>query len=90
MARGVALTGAAMALLSAHAVGVRQRNNVWHTEESLWLDVTLKSPANGRGLMNYGLVQMGKGNLAVAEDYFNRALERTPRNTHTCTSTWEC
>ena len=36
------MTGAAVALLSAHAVGVRQRNNVWHTEESLWLDVTLK------------------------------------------------
>lgn len=76
---GVVLAGAAVTLLSAHAYGTWQRNKVWHTEESLWLDVTQKSPANGRGLMTYGVVQMGKGNFAVAEEYFNRALERTPR-----------
>jgi tetratricopeptide (TPR) repeat protein len=66
-------------VLSAYASGTWQRNKVWHTEESLWLDVTQKSPGNGRGLMTYGVVQMGKGNFAVAEDYFNRALQRTPR-----------
>jgi len=65
--------------LAAHAVGTWQRNIVWRTEESLWRDVTEKSPRNGRGLMTYGVIQMGKGNLAAAETYFNRALEYTPQ-----------
>jgi tetratricopeptide (TPR) repeat protein len=51
---------------------------VWRTEESLWHDVTLKSPGNGRGLMNYGLTQMGKGNYSVAKEYFERALALNP------------
>lgn len=70
--------GAAVAALVAMAYGTHQRNEVWRTEESLWLDVTHKSPANARGLMNYGAVQMGKGNLAVAEQYFDRALQYAP------------
>ena len=77
--RYLVLTGAALILLSAHAYGTRQRNKIWHTGESLWLDVIQKSPENGRGLMNYGIVQMGKGQFAVAEDYFTRALQRSPR-----------
>jgi tetratricopeptide (TPR) repeat protein len=72
------VAGAAVALLLAHAYGTRQRNAVWATEESLWLDVTRKSPRNGRGLMTYGVIQMGKGNLAAADEYFNRALQFTP------------
>jgi len=75
----IVLTALAVVLVSAHAYGARERNKVWHTEESLWLDVTKKSPDNGRGLMSYGVVQMGKGNFPVAEEYFNRALQRTPR-----------
>jgi len=31
-------------LLAAYAYGTWQRNIVWHTEESLWYDVTKKSP----------------------------------------------
>ena len=73
------LTTAAVALLAAHAAGTWQRNIVWRTEDSLWRDVTEKSPRNGRGLMTYGVIQMGKGNLAAAETYFNRALEYTPQ-----------
>ena len=42
-------------LLTASAYGTYQRNEVWKTEETLWRDVTEKSPGNGRGLMNYGL-----------------------------------
>jgi tetratricopeptide (TPR) repeat protein len=68
----------ALILLTAYAYGVRQRNKVWHTEETLWLDDVLKSPHNGRGLMNYGLTQMEKGNYTVALDYFQRALVFTP------------
>jgi tetratricopeptide (TPR) repeat protein len=73
------LAAAAVAVLAAHAAGTWQRNIVWRTEESLWRDVTEKSPRNGRGLMTYGVIQMGKGNLAAAETYFNRALEYTPQ-----------
>jgi tetratricopeptide (TPR) repeat protein len=64
--------------LLAFAAGTWQRNKVWRTEESLWYDVTLKSPYNGRGLMNYGLTQMQKGENARALDYFQRALVYTP------------
>jgi protein O-mannosyl-transferase len=69
---GISWIAAAGILLIA-AAGTWQRNRVWHTEESLWLDVTLKSPKNGRGLMNYGLTQMSKGEYATALNYFERA-----------------
>ncbi len=65
-------------LLAACAYGTRQRNKVWRTEETLWLDDVQKSPHNGRGLMNYGLTQMEKGDYPVALDYFQRALVYTP------------
>jgi tetratricopeptide (TPR) repeat protein len=65
-------------LIGIHTFGVYQRNKVWKTEESLWLDVTVKSPANGRGLMNYGLTQMAKGNYDIANDFFQRSLIYNP------------
>lgn len=65
-------------VLSAHAYGVRQRNKVWSSAETLWYDVTIKSPNNGRGLMNYGLTQMEKGNYDLALEYYNKALLITP------------
>ena len=67
-----------VAVMLAMAYGTRQRNIVWHTEESLWLDTTIKSPDNGRGLMNYGVIQMNKGNLAVANDYFSARCRSRP------------
>ena len=66
------------ALLAGAARGTWQRNIVWHNEETLWYDVTLKSPKNGRGLMNYGLTQMEKGDYVRALNYFTRALEFSP------------
>ncbi|HET7436560.1 MAG TPA: hypothetical protein VFN10_17760 [Thermoanaerobaculia bacterium] len=65
-------------LLLAHAAGTHARNNVWKTEETLWRDVTEKSPRNGRAWMNYGLTQMAKGNLREAKDLFDRAAQYTP------------
>lgn len=56
-----------------------ERNKIWRDEESLWRDVTLKSPRNGRGLMNYGLTLMGKGDYQGALGYFRRALVFTPQ-----------
>ncbi len=64
--------------LLANAMGVRNRNKVWYSEETLWLDVTKKSPKNGRGLMNYGLTQMARGQYVIAERYFKAALKYTP------------
>jgi Tfp pilus assembly protein PilF len=73
-----AAAAAAVIMIAAMAYGVRQRNIVWRTEESLWLDATIKSPDNGRALMNYGVILMGKGNDAGAGEYFERALTYTP------------
>jgi tetratricopeptide (TPR) repeat protein len=65
-------------VICLNAYGVYQRNKVWKTEASLWYDVTIKSPANGRGLMNYGLTQMAVGNYEVANTYFQKALVYNP------------
>lgn len=65
-------------ILAAYGWGAHLRNRVWLTDETLWLDDVQKSPHNGRGLMNYGLVQMSKGNYPVALDYFQRAFVLTP------------
>jgi tetratricopeptide (TPR) repeat protein len=78
--RPAVLAGAAacVALLSVMVWATMQRNEVWRTDESLWLDVTIKSPRNGRGLMNYGLTQMAKGDYRAALDYFERAAVFNP------------
>jgi len=65
-------------VLSGHAYGTYQRNKVWHDAESLWYDVTIKSPKNGRGLMNYGLRKMEKGDYVNAEKYYMMALKYNP------------
>lgn len=69
-------------LMCIYAFGTVQRNKVWDSEESLWKDVTLKSPKNGRGLMNYGVIKMGQGKYKIAKKYFRKALKLTP-NYHT-------
>jgi tetratricopeptide (TPR) repeat protein len=73
-----AATVAAFVLLALYAYGAHLRNRVWGSEESLWRDDVQKCPHNGRGLMNYGLTQMGKGAYPAALDYFQRALVYTP------------
>jgi tetratricopeptide (TPR) repeat protein len=73
------LTLALILLLCSYAYGTHQRNKVWLSEETLWRDVSVKSPKNGRGLMNYGLVFMGRGSYDTADYYFTRALEYCPR-----------
>lgn len=76
--RRYATMAACAAILAVAAHGTWLRNIVWHNEETLWYDVTLKSPRNGRGLMNYGLTQMEKGDYVRALSYFTRALEFSP------------
>ncbi|WP_299189628.1 tetratricopeptide repeat protein [uncultured Aquimarina sp.] len=65
-------------ILLGNVYGTIQRNKVWNSNESLWLDVVVKSPKNGRGLMNYGLIHMAKGNFEIAKGYFDKALEINP------------
>ncbi len=76
--RPAAAAAVGAALLLAHAAGTFVRNRAWQTGESLWADVTAKSPSNGRGWMNYGLALMGRGQLAKARECFERASLFTP------------
>lgn len=69
---------ACVLLFAGMAWATRARNEIWRTDESLWLDVTIKSPKNGRGLMNYGLTQMEKGDYRRALEYFERAAVFNP------------
>jgi Flp pilus assembly protein TadD len=75
----IALYLAILLILSANAFATFQRNKVWKSEETLWQDVTIKSPQNSRGLMNYGNTLMAKGDFNGALDYFHRALALAPR-----------
>ena len=61
-------------VFGAHAYGTYERNEVWDNDVSLWKDVTIKSPKNGRGLMNYGLTEMRAGKMESAIAYFEKAL----------------
>lgn len=76
----IVLPAACVLLVSGYAYGTVQRNIIWHNDESLWYDVTIKSPKNGRGLMNYGLTQYqnawkewSEGHKDKAMYYINRA-----------------
>lgn len=65
-------------VFAAEGYGTFQRNKVWDNEESLWKDVTEKSPGNGRGMMNYGLTLMGKGQLREALAIYEKAYPLLP------------
>lgn len=69
---------AAITILGLNTYGVIKRNKIWKSESSLWLDVTKKSPNNGRGFMNYGLTQMEVGNYTDAIINFEKAKLLTP------------
>jgi tetratricopeptide (TPR) repeat protein len=72
-----ALAAVAVALALA-AVGTYSRNKVWRTEESLWQDVTIKSPRNARGMMNYGLSFLTRREYYLALTYLERAESLDP------------
>ncbi|HEX3111579.1 MAG TPA: tetratricopeptide repeat protein, partial [Thermoanaerobaculia bacterium] len=73
----LAYAGLAIVIV-ALAFGTHVRNRAWLTEETLWRDVTIKSPHNGRGWMNYGLTQMEAGRYTDAKALFERAAQYTP------------
>jgi len=66
------------AVLAAEAAATRQRNDVWHSEESLWRDVTIKSPRNLRGLVSYSRVFLTRGDYAEAIPVLERAEALEP------------
>jgi tetratricopeptide (TPR) repeat protein len=76
--RTSAVVGLCLAILAALAFGTRVRNRTWRTGEGLWADVTVKSPGNGRGWMNYGTALMARGEYARARDCYDRAALLTP------------
>lgn len=77
--RAYALAGvAACLILAASAMATRERNEVWRSEETLWRDVTRKSPRNGRGWMNYGLTLMARGDYQAALACFDEGRKFTP------------
>jgi Tfp pilus assembly protein PilF len=69
---------AAVVVLCAEAAGTYTRNTVWRTEESLWQDVTIKSPRNARGMMNYGLSFLTRREYITAISYLERAEQLDP------------
>ena len=77
------ISALASLVVLVYGYGAHVRNEVWGSAESLWYDVTRKSPRNGRGLMNYGLTQMAKGNLPAALEYYERSLEFLPHYAYT-------
>ena len=76
--RALAVLGIAGGLFLC-GVATYQRNRAWKDEGSLWQDVTIKSPDNGRGLMNYGNTLMAKGDYRQALEYYERAERLTPQ-----------
>ena len=76
--RSAVATLAVAIVLVAESAGVYARNEVWKTDETLWRDVTEKSPNNGRGWMNYGLTLMARGDYQGAVAAYDRALPLSP------------
>ena len=69
---------AVVVVLVLAALGTHMRNQVWRTDESLWQDVTVKSPKNVRGMMNYALVFLTRRDFLTALDYLQRAEALNP------------
>ena len=64
---------AVVLVLVLAGIGTHLRNEVWNTDETLWADVTVKSPKNARGMMNYGLTFLTRRDYLTALDYLQRA-----------------
>ncbi len=75
----LALAAILIVILCGYSYGTYLRNEIWKTDEKLWNDVSIKSPKNGRGLMNYGLVFMGRASYDTANYYFTKALDYCPQ-----------
>jgi tetratricopeptide (TPR) repeat protein len=72
----LASVGGLFLVLTGSALGgmTWQRNNVWGSEKSLWLDVTTRSPQNGRGLINYSAAMFADDDEVTSLAYLERAV----------------
>src|SRR5262249_11678271 len=71
--RAALIAGLLAIALTAEAAATHTRNEVWRTNETLWRDAVLKDPDNARGLFNYGLAIMDRGDTSTALPYIERA-----------------
>ncbi len=78
VARPIPAIALGFLVITAHAIGAHHRNEVWSSGKTLWKDVTVKSPGNGRGWMNYGLALMEANDIQGAIDCFTKALALYP------------
>jgi tetratricopeptide (TPR) repeat protein len=69
-----------LVLLLAAAIGTYVRNNVWHTEESLWRDAANKNPQNVQALALYGHALVQHNNYAGSLTYLKRAQDLRPND----------
>jgi tetratricopeptide (TPR) repeat protein len=74
--QGAAVAAAAILVLAA--IGTHYRNQVWLTEETLWADVTVKSPKNVRGMMNYASAFLNRRDFLSALEYLKKAEAINP------------
>ncbi len=70
----------ALGVLIACGWGTHSRNAVWESEASLWSDVMVKSPRNGRAFMNFGITRLEHDDSGLALQYFNQARDISPRD----------
>ena len=82
LARGQRLSGRALlaAGLGFCLLLTVQRNQVWADEGTLWADARAKGPQMVRPHLRLGVVYRQRGELALAEEAYRRALELDPRN----------
>ncbi|HYG74742.1 MAG TPA: tetratricopeptide repeat protein [Planctomycetota bacterium] len=73
--------GAGIVFVSA-VLGVLtfQRNEVYRSSASVWLDVVRKHPANARGHANLGIALAERGQIDVAMSALTRAEQLNPTN----------
>ena len=86
----IIIMGVMAVILGGHYVGVKTRTEVWDNGKSLWLDVTQKSPENGRGWMNYGLRLMNEADYTGAMEAYDKALEYSPKYSYLYTNIAIC
>jgi len=78
--RPAVIAAAALVVLAAEATGTHTRNGVWRSEVSLWGDVVVKSPKNGRGMENFGIQFARRGDYQTALSFLTRAQQLDPSN----------
>ncbi len=71
--RKYAIVSVAALIICLYGYGTFKRNIVWGNLEKLWEDVTIKSPNNARGWLNYGHAFLKKGENKKALAAFNHS-----------------